>query len=125
MNSNANVLASAAAVASLADAELEARSVAVNEEAKAITHETLDELGLEYLPTQTNFIMHRIVDASVTGDEAESALSTYIGNMRERGVRVGRPFPPMFGWNRLSFGLPEEMGRWAETLRDFRQRGWV
>ena len=115
ISSNANVLAAAAGVASIADTGLHARSVGVNNEAKAIAHETLDELGLEYLPTQTNFIMHRI-----NGD-----LRSYIDRMREAGVRVGRPFPPMLDWNRVSFGLPDEMGRWAETLKGFRQHGWI
>lgn len=115
MQNNPNVLANAAALASLADRGLVARSVTVNQEAKAIAHETLDTLGLEYLPTHTNFIMHRI-----NGD-----LGAYIRRMREAGVRVGRPFPPMLEWNRLSFGLPDEMDRWADTLRDFRRKGWV
>jgi histidinol-phosphate aminotransferase len=112
---NPNVLANAAALASLADDGLMARSVAVNDEAKAIAHTTLDELGLEYLPTQTNFVMHRI-----NGD-----LSTYIGRMREAGVRVGRAFPPMLEWNRVSFGLPDEMDRWASALEDLRRQGRV
>lgn len=115
MQINPNVLAAAAGTASLADDELLARSVAVNDEAKAIAHEVLDELGLEHLPSHTNFLMHRI-----RGD-----LQQYIDRMLEAGIRVGRPFPPMTEWNRLSFGLPEEMDRWAETLRDFRRRGWV
>jgi histidinol-phosphate aminotransferase len=115
MASNPNVLAAAAGVASMADAGLRARSVSVNEQAKAIAHETLDELGLEYLPTQTNFIMHR-----VNGD-----LSAYIRRMADAGVRVGRPFPPMLEWNRLSFGLPEEMDRWADTLKGFRRQGLI
>jgi len=38
---------------------------------------------------------------------------------------VGRPFPPMLTYNRLSIGLPEEMEQFAETLRTFRQNGWV
>ena len=114
-NNNPNVLANAAALASLADDQLVRRSVGVNDEAKAIAHDTLGELGLEYLPTQTNFLMHRI-----NGD-----LRQYIGRMREAGIRVGRPFPPMLEWNRLSFGLPEEMDRWASALKDFRRKGWV
>ena len=110
-----NVLAGAAGVASLKDEGLVDRAIAVNEESKAITHATLDELGLEYLPTNTNFLMHRI-----HGD-----LDTYIGRMRETGLLVGRKFPPMLEWNRLSFGLPEEMDRWASTIKDFRQKGWI
>jgi histidinol-phosphate aminotransferase len=59
--------------------------------------------------------MHRI-----SGD-----LATYIDRMAEAGVRVGRPFPPMLDYNRVSFGLPEEMAQWADNLRDFRKKGWV
>ena len=75
----------------------------------------LDELGLEYLPSHTNFVMHRI-----SGD-----LGQYISRMREAGIRGGRQFPPMLDFNRLSFGTTEEMERHAETLRVFRRRGWV
>ena len=77
--------------------------------------DTCSELGLKTLPTNTNFLMHRI-----NGD-----LQTYIGRMREAGIRVGRPFPPMLEWNRISFGLPEEQARWADTIRGFREKGWV
>ena len=112
---NANVPAVFAAQASLDDSQHVADSRAVNEQAKAMAHEVLDELGLEYLPSHTNFLMHRI-----HGD-----LEEYIGRMREAGVRVGRPFPPMLGYNRLSFGLPEEMAEWADNLKDFRKKGWV
>ncbi|HSG09239.1 MAG TPA: aminotransferase class I/II-fold pyridoxal phosphate-dependent enzyme [Longimicrobiales bacterium] len=112
---NTNVPACAAGLASLEDAGLMARSVKVNEEAKAIATSTLDDLGLEHIPTQTNFIMHRI-----NGD-----LQTYIDRMREAGVRVGRPFPPMTDWNRVSFGLPGEMDRWAEALRGLRAMGHI
>ncbi len=110
-----NVLAGAAAVASLQDDGIVARSVAVNDEAKAIVHTTLDELGLEYLPTNTNFIMHRI-----NGD-----LGTYRDRMAERGLFVGRDFPPMLEYNRLSFGLPDEMDQWASAIKDFRAKGWI
>jgi len=112
---NANSLALAAGLASLADEGLEARGRAVNEVALTITRTCLDELGLGYLPSQANFLMHRI-----NGDEKE-----YIGRMRERGLHVGRPFPALPSYNRLSMGLPEEMEIWAETLKDFRQQGWV
>jgi histidinol-phosphate aminotransferase len=110
-----NVLAAAAGIASLKDEGIVERSVKVNEESKAIVLQTLDELGLESLPTNTNFIMHRI-----NGD-----LGTYRDRMRQAGLLVGRDFPPMLDYNRLSFGLPEEMDRWAETIKDFRRKGWI
>ncbi|MHB1193030.1 MAG: pyridoxal phosphate-dependent aminotransferase [Longimicrobiales bacterium] len=112
---NINVLAAAAGMASLTDDGLVARGVKVNGDAKAIAVGTLDDLGLEHLPTQTNFIMHRI-----NGD-----LQAYIGRMREQGILVGRPFPPMTEWSRVSFGLPEEMERWAGALRGMRAVGHI
>lgn len=110
-----NVLAGAAGVASLRDEGLVARSVAVNEESRAIVLQTLDELGLEYLPTNTNFIMHRI-----NGD-----LATYRNRMAQAGLLVGRDFPPMLEYNRVSFGLPNEMDQWAAAIKDFRSKGWI
>ena len=50
----------------------------------------LDELGLEYLPSHTNFVMHRI-----SGD-----LRAVHQPHGEAGIRVGRPFPPMLDFNR-------------------------
>ncbi len=112
---NANQLALAAALASLQDADLVSRSLEANRQGVRVLHECLDELGLEYLPSHTNFVMHRI-----NGD-----LETYRKRMLESGFRVGRAFPPMLDYNRLSIGLPEEMERFADTLRDFRRKGWV
>lgn len=112
---NASGPALAAAMACLADRGLVARSRALNERSKRIAQGCLDELGLDYLPSRANFLMHR-----VPGD-----LDSYIRRMRERGIRVGRPFPPLLAYNRLSLGLPQEMERWAATLKDFRGLGWV
>ncbi|MDZ7778869.1 MAG: histidinol-phosphate transaminase [Gemmatimonadota bacterium] len=115
VQNNPNELAAAAGLASLKDDGLIERSAQVNRESKAIVQQTLDELGLEYLPTEANFLMHRI-----HGD-----LSDYQDRMREAGLLVGRHFPPMLEWNRLSFGLPDEMDRWASTIKDFRRKGWI
>jgi histidinol-phosphate aminotransferase len=112
---NANQLALAAAIASLADTDLVQRSRAANAHGKRILHDCLDELGLEYLPSHTNFVMHRI-----PGD-----LEVYQKRMAEANARVGRKFAPMLEYNRLSIGLPEEMERFAEILRGFRKKGWV
>lgn len=112
---NANQLALAAAGASFQDEALMTKSRTVNKESKAMVQATLDELGLEHMPTEANFLMHRI-----GGD-----LATYRGRMAEAGFLVGRDFPPMLEWNRLSFGLPEDMGRFCDALREFRRKGWV
>jgi histidinol-phosphate aminotransferase len=112
---NTNQLALAAGLASLEDGAFARESLDLNRRARAILYRALEALDLEYLPSQTNFVMHRI-----TGD-----LSTYIARMRERGFAVGRPFPPMLDYNRVSLGLPEEMEAFAAALHDFRRRGWV
>ena len=112
---NINQLAIAAAGASFGDETLMEKSRAANSESREMVEATLDELGLERLPTQANFLMHRI-----NGD-----LATYRGRMAEAGFLVGRDFPPMLDWNRLSFGLPGDMGRFCDTLRGFRGKGWI
>ena len=114
-HNNANHLASVAALASLEDHGLIARSVDVNRRARAILEETLDDLGIEHLPSHTNFLMHRI-----TGGQGD-----YRDRMRERGWLVGRDFPPMLSYNRVSFAMPDDMVRFSETLRTFRSHGWV
>ena len=112
---NANQIAIAAAGASFRDDELITKSRDVNRQSREMTEATLDELGLERMPTQANFLMHRI-----SGD-----LATYRNRMADAGFLVGRDFPPKLDWNRLSFGLPEDMGRFCDTLRDFRKKGWI
>ena len=112
---NANQLALAAALASLGDAKLVERSLESNRQAARILKGCLDELGLAHLPSHANFVMHRI-----NGD-----LETYQKRMLESGVKVGRAFPPMLEYNRVSIGLPQEMERFADTLREFRRKGWV
>jgi histidinol-phosphate aminotransferase len=104
-----------AGLASLGARAFVEHSLAVNERGRRIAYGCCDELGLEYLPSHTNFLMHQI-----HGD-----LRTHITRMRDAGIRVGRPFPPMLGFNRVSIGLPEEMERFAETLRSFRAKGWI
>lgn len=112
---NVNGLALAAAKVCLEDPDLVPRSRAINDEAKRIAHSCLEELGLEYIPSHANFLMHR-----VPGEQ-----DVYIRRMRERNIHVGRPFPPMNSFNRLSLGLPDDMEIWAQTLREFRKKNWV
>ena len=110
-----NYLALVAGLASLHDDEMIPRSYETNARSRRILEATLDGLGIEHLSSHTNFLMHRI-----TGD-----LVDYQNRMRERGWLVGRAFPPMLSYNRVSLSLPEDMERFSDTLRDFRSRSWV
>jgi histidinol-phosphate aminotransferase len=112
---NCNHLALVSGAAALADPSWVGKSVAANAQSRQMAYDVLDELGLEYIPSHTNFVMHRI-----SGD-----LQQYISRMADVGIRVGRPFPPMLEFNRCSLGLPEEMAKHGDTLRDFRRRGWI
>lgn len=114
-DNGANHLALVAAQASLGDPGHASRSIDSNDRSRRILHRVLDDLDLDYLPSYTNFVMHRI-----SGD-----VQTYIDRMAENQINVGRPFPPMLTYNRISLGSPEEMERFAEVLTTFRERGWV
>lgn len=112
---NANALALAAARASLADTAHQRRTLAANRAARRILAEVLDSLGLDYLPTHANFVMHRV----------PGELAQYNSRMREAGFLVGRPFPPLLSMSRVSLGTPDEMELFAAALREFRRSGWI
>jgi histidinol-phosphate aminotransferase len=112
---NCNCIALAAGQVSLTDHEHLRRSLDANAKSQRIVEAVLNELELGFLPGHANFVMHEI----------RGKLPDYIAHMRAAGILVGRPFPPMLGHNRLSLGTPEDMTRFAETLRDFRKRGWA
>jgi histidinol-phosphate aminotransferase len=108
-------LTAAAALASMDDPTWEKDSVRLNEEAKRITFQGLDQLGIKYIPSQTNFFMHQI----------KGELQAHSARMREQGILVGRAFPPMTEWNRVTFGLPEDMTYFVETMKGLRAQSFI
>lgn len=114
-STNPNHLGAVAAEASLGDEAFMERSLETNARSRTIVYDTLDELGLEYMDSHTNFVMHRI----------EGDVEQYRARMQEAGIRVGRPFPPFRTHNRVSMGTPEEMQVWADAIRSFRSKGWI
>ena len=114
--SNPNTLAMAGAIAALEEEGWQEKSLKTWERCEEVVTTCLDELGLHYFQSHTAFLFHEI-----RGDQ-----TLYIRRMKEHGILVGRPFPPMLSYNRLSLSaMPEELGRFAEALRMFRRRGWV
>lgn len=112
---NANALAIAAASASLSDSHFIRDSLRSNRESKEMVLNTLKELEISFLPSHTNFVMHRL-----TG-----SIRDYIERMRSHGVLVGRPFPPLENYCRVSLGLPNEMEKYSALLKQFRSKGWI
>lgn len=112
---NLSIAGLAAASASLNDEDFYAYSLDSNQQAKSILLSALDELQLHYIPSDTNFVLHKIA----------TDLGVYSERMQQNGITVGRKMTPQDNWNRLSIGTPEEMNQFAATLRAFRTKGWV
>jgi len=105
---NVNVLAAGAATASLGvagHAESEARK---NLGAREWTTRLFTDLGYTVVPSQTNFVMVDI----------RRPVPAFREACRARGVAVGRPFPPLDSYARISMGTMEEMQRAAVVFRE-------
>jgi histidinol-phosphate aminotransferase len=110
-----NHLALVAASASLRDKDFLKESLAANDRSRMLLIQTLDELNIKHLPSQTNFLMFKL----------KGTIQDFNKRMAERNIRVGRPFPPMEDYCRLSMGLESEMKTFCSALKAFRAKGWV
>jgi len=102
-----NVLGMEAALAALEDQDFYRFSLRKNEEAKTFLYENFDNMGLQYIPSHSNFVFFH------TGRN----ISTLIRDMRDRGVLIGRPFPPHMDWCRISTGTMEDMEHFIGGLK--------
>lgn len=110
---NTNLSGAVASLASLQDTEFLEYSRLSNLRSRQIVETTLKELKLKYAESNGNFIFHEI-----KGD-----VKTYQERMKERHIFVGRAFPPIDGYNRLTLGTPEEMVAFVKVLKEFRKKG--
>ena len=104
---NVNVLAAAAAIAALPQTAHIAAHVALNREARDFTRRTFEEAGYEVAPPAGNFLM---VDVRRDAKEFQEAC-------KEKGVLVGRPFPPLTNFARVSIGTLDEMRRAMDIIK--------
>ncbi len=104
---NTNILALEAAKAALTDNEFYQFSIAKNHEAKSVIYNTMEELNIPYIPSHTNFVFFK------------SGMTVYelIPAMEQKGVLIGRPFPPLTDWARISTGTAEEMEVFSKALK--------
>ena len=105
--SGPNMLAVAAAKAALEDEEFYRFSVAKAFEGRRKVTDTLDELGLSYVPPATNFVFFK------TGRNIVDVQRAYLA----QGVQVGRPFPPLTDWCRVSMGTVEQVDALCAATR--------
>ncbi|MBT5507756.1 MAG: aminotransferase class I/II-fold pyridoxal phosphate-dependent enzyme [Flammeovirgaceae bacterium] len=102
-----NVLAIEAAKNALDDQEFYDFSLNKTGEAKKIILEGLDDLNLEYAPSNTNFIFFK------SGRNIKNLQQ----QMLAKGIMVGRPFPPFDDWCRISTGTLEEVIQFNDALK--------
>ena len=107
-----NALVRWGAVAALEDHESEAWVRDTTIKLREATAEQLRSQGFEVIPSETNFFMVH------TGRPASEVRAEF----RKRDVAVGRDFPPMLDYLRVSIGTEEEMKRfmaaWNEIFPD-------
>jgi histidinol-phosphate aminotransferase len=102
-----NVLAAAAAMATLPDEAHVARERDLNKAARDFTRKSLEDLGFASGRSSTNFIMVPIGRDSRAFKDA----------CAKHGVLVGRAFPPLTTHARISIGTMDEMKKAAEVFR--------
>lgn len=101
-----NMMGVYGAAAALDDATFYDYSLKMNTKARAHIYTVCKDIGLEYVESHTNFVFFK------TGRD----ISTFQKQMEENGVLVGRPFPPLTDWCRVSTGTMEDMLAWEKAM---------
>ena len=102
-----NVMALAAASASLDDVDQVKNGRRMNNEAKSLTLTELEKLGYKSIPSQANFIMF----------DCKKSVVPLIKAMKEKNVAVGRLFPAMPNHMRLTIGKKAEMESFVSAFK--------
>jgi histidinol-phosphate aminotransferase len=94
-----NIMALSAAISSLSDLDQVANGKRLNSEAKAFVTDELEKLGYKSIPSQANFFM---VDV-------KRPVVPLIQGLKQRNVHVGRLFPALPNYMRVTIGKKTEM----------------
>lgn len=103
-----NIMALVAALASLKDADQVTRGRRLNSEVKKSVCAELDTLGYRYIPSHANFMMI----------DLRREVRPVIEGMRSRGVEVGRIFPALPNFMRVTIGTGPEMKQFMTSFRE-------
>ena len=96
-----NMLGQRAAIAALGDRDHVERGRAANRAGRDLLRRFFEGRGFKVAPSHTNFVL-----ADIRRDAAEFQKAC-----RARGIAVGRPFPPLNSWTRVSVGTEDENRR--------------
>jgi histidinol-phosphate aminotransferase len=102
-----NIMALAAAVASLNDPDQVANGCRLNSEARAFVTSELNAMGYKQIPSQANFIMI----------DVKRPVPPLIEAMKQRSVQVGRLFPALPNHMRVTIGKKTEMETFLSAFR--------
>ena len=103
-----NIMALVAALASLKDTDQVTRGRRLNSEVKKDVCAELDTLGYRYIPSHANFMMI----------DLRREVRPVIDGMRARGVEVGRVFPALPTFMRVTIGTAPEMKQFVSAFRE-------
>ena len=103
-----NIMALVAALASVKDAEQVTRGRKLNAEVKKSLYTELDTLGYRYIPSHANFMMI----------DLRREVRPILGALRTRGVEVGRLFPALPNFMRVTIGTAPEMKTFLTAFRE-------
>src|SRR4030095_2334867 len=102
-----NIMALAAASASLDDPDQVPNGQRLNKEAKTFTLGELEKLGYETIPSQANFIMF----------DCKRPVVPLIQAVKQRKVHVGRLFPALPNHMRVTIGKSSEMEGFVSAFK--------
>ena len=103
-----NIMALVAALASLKDGEQVSRGRKLNSEVKKNVCAELDSLGYRYIPSHANFMMI----------DLRREVRPVISALRTRGVEVGRLFPALPNFLRVTIGTAAEMKAFVSAFKE-------
>jgi len=103
-----NIMALAAATASLKDTEHVARGRKLNSEVRKIVCDELESLGYRYIPSHANFMMI----------DLKREVRPVISALFSRGVEVGRVFPALPNYMRVTIGTSDQMKSFMAAFRE-------
>ena len=102
-----NIMALVAALASLKDSDHVTQGRKLNSEVKKAVCAELDTLGYRYIPSHANFIMI----------DLRREVRPIITALRARGVEVGRVFPALPTFMRVTIGTSSQMTSFLTTFQ--------
>ncbi len=106
------VTAVAAATASLNDENLVADRKRINAQVRAATFQWLDSNGYSYIPSAANFFLL----------DTRHGAKEVIAAMAKQGVVIGRSWPVMPNYARVTIGTGEEMAQfqdaWSKVMKE-------